>query len=396
MKTLSLFSNIGVAEAYLSSIGVEIVLANELVARRAELYSQIYPNTEMICGDITSEEVKTKIVERAKSLGVTAIMAAPPCQGMSRAYRTKKADDERNLLILPVIEIIKKLHPMYVFIENVPSFSSTVIHINNTVTTIAEQINKELGIQYHISTSRIDTMNYSVPQTRKREIILLTRRDISKIWQVPKEDKSLISLEEVIGDLPSLDPKVTDISDKELISLFPDFLIKLQKAQKISKWHKPPTHIKRQVITMMHTPTGKTAFDNDKHIPIKSDGTSVVGYKSTYRRLRWNDPASTVTMDNRKISSQNNVHPGRYIGQNEYGDAIYSDARALSLLEIMRIMSLPDDWSLPDNVNEAFVRSVIGEGIPPLFVKKVFDEIMSMGANHDIYENRSLQEVVSW
>jgi len=389
MKTLSLFSNIGVAEAFLSSIGVEVVLANELVTRRANLYSKIYPNTEMICGNITNKEVKKKIIERAKTLNVDIIMAAPPCQGMSRACRTQKADDERNLLILPVIEIVKNLTPMYVFIENVPSFSSTIICVNNSLTTIAAQIEKELGMQYYISASRIDTMNYSVPQTRKREIILLTRKDITKQWHLPKEDDSLISLEEAIGDLPSLDPKVTDLSEKELISLFPDFLSKLQKAQKISKWHKPPTHIKRQVLTMIHTPTGKTAFDNNKHIPVKLDGSPVVGYRSTYRRLRWSDPASTVTMDNRKISSQNNVHPGRYIGQNEFGDVVYSDARALSLFEIMRIMSLPDDWPLPDDVNEAFVRSVIGEGIPPLFVKKVFDEIISTNITHEDYISRS-------
>ena len=48
MKVLSLFANIGVAEAYLSEIGVDVVLANELIERRAKLYSQIYPNTRMI------------------------------------------------------------------------------------------------------------------------------------------------------------------------------------------------------------------------------------------------------------------------------------------------------------------------------------------------------------
>ena len=53
MRALSLFSNIGVAEAYLDKIGVDVVLANELIKRRAELYSAIYPHTEMICGDIT-------------------------------------------------------------------------------------------------------------------------------------------------------------------------------------------------------------------------------------------------------------------------------------------------------------------------------------------------------
>ncbi len=40
----------------------------------------------------------------------------------------------------------------------------------------------------------------------------------------------------------------------------------------------------------------------------------------------------TVTMDNRKISSQNNVHPGvkEYVDEN--GDDIYSDARAFDFV----------------------------------------------------------------
>lgn len=127
---------------------------------------------------------------------------------------------------------------------------------------------------------------------------------------------------------------------------------------------------------MIHTPTGKTAFDNEKYVPIKADGKPVRGYKSTYRRLRWCDPASTVTMDNRKISSQNNVHPGHYLGTDDNGDVLYSDARALSLFELMRVMSLPDDWPLPHDANSAFVRSIIGEGIPPMFVKRVFENII--------------------
>jgi Site-specific DNA methylase len=57
----------------------------------------------------------------------------------------------------------------------------------------------------------------------------------------------------------------------------------------------------------------------------------------------------------------------------ENGEDIYSDARTLTLYELMLIMSLPGDWPLPDDTNEAFVRRIIGEGIPPLFVKKLFN-----------------------
>ena len=382
MKVLSLFANIGVAEAYLEELGIDVVLANELIPRRADLYSKIYPKTKMICGDITDKKVFSSIINDAHSLGVDMIMATPPCQGISRAGK-QIANDCRNLLILPVISCIQELLPRYVMIENVPQFTETFIEIDGEQVLILDHINSVLNKQYYISVNVIDTKYYSVPQTRQRTIILLTRRDQPYRWEVPSKSASLVSLRDAIGDLPSLDPFISDVSEDDFLRIFPAYYDKKAIGQRISVWHTPPKHIKRQVVTMMHTPTGKTAFDNIKYIPLKSDGTPVRGYKSTYRRLRWEDPASTVTMDNRKISSQNNVHPGRYIGLDEQGDVLYSDPRALTLFELMRVMSLPDNWPLPINSNEAFVRSVIGEGIPPMFIKLLFEQLCEVSNEKD-------------
>ena len=47
IKALSLFANIGIAEAYLKEIGVDVVVANEFVEKRAELYQKIYPGAKM-------------------------------------------------------------------------------------------------------------------------------------------------------------------------------------------------------------------------------------------------------------------------------------------------------------------------------------------------------------
>ena len=70
---LSLFSNVGVAEAYFKEIGVNIVLANELLEERSRFYSEVYKDTEMICGDITDENIQRTIIERAKEVGVDFI-----------------------------------------------------------------------------------------------------------------------------------------------------------------------------------------------------------------------------------------------------------------------------------------------------------------------------------
>ena len=371
MNALSLFANIGVAEAYLEQIGVHVVVANELIERRAVLYSKIYPQTQMICGDITTDAIKKRIIDESIEKKVDIIMATPPCQGMSTAGQ-QADDDIRNMLICPVIEIVKAVRPRYVFIENVPMFYNTEIMVNGERVLIPDYINRELGDKYIITRHIIDTKDYSVPQTRERAITLLSRFD-EKEWVLPKKDEQIVTMRDAIGDIPPLDPFVTDVSDEELLEMFPHFYERKAEALKISQWHNPPHHIKRQVVAMQHTPTGCTAFDNPVFYPKKEDGTPVKGYHNTYKRQNWDTAAYTVTMDNRKISSQNNVHPGRLERIDEQGNKIYSDARTLTLYELMIIMSLPKDWPVPANTSEAFLRRIIGEGIPPLFVKKVFE-----------------------
>lgn len=371
MNALSLFANIGVAEAYLEDIGINVVVANELVERRAKLYSKIYPNTEMVCGDITLRDVKDSIVKKSIEKKVSIIMATPPCQGMSTAGK-QELDDERNSLICHVIDIIKQVKPKYVFVENVPLFYQTEIQVGEERVLIPALIERELGAAYHIQKYVIDTKDYGVPQTRERAILLMTKIEIDRKWALPNKENRVVTMRDAIGHLPSLDPYVKDVSEEERLKMFPLYEQRKNVALAISPWHIPPHHVKRQVVAMQHTPTGKSAFDNDVYFPVKEDGTPVKGYHNTYSRQNWDTPAYTVTMDNRKISSQNNVHPGKEDGVDENGEVIYSDARTLTLYELMLIMSLPEDWPVPTNTSEAFLRRIIGEGIPPLFVKKAF------------------------
>ena len=370
MKILSLFANIGVAEAYLEDVGFDVVVANELIERRANSYSEIYPGTKMICGDITDDAVFQNIVNTSVNAGVDILMATPPCQGMSTAGQQAE-DDFRNTLICPTIKAIQAIKPRYVFLENVPMFLNTYISVNGQRVLIPDLLDMELSDSYIIRKYVINTQDYSVPQTRERAIILMSKKGEPE-WLLPGKDQNIVTMKDAIGHLPKLDPYVTDISEDEMLKLFPHFYERKDQAERISKWHTPPHHVLRQVVAMQHTPTGCTAFDNEKYFPIKEDGTPVKGYRNTYKRQNWDTAAYTVTMDNRKISSQNNVHPGRPEGFDENGDAVYSDARTLTLYEIMIVMSLPADWASKTRATEAFLRRIIGEGIPPLFVKKAF------------------------
>ena len=183
-KVLSLFANIGVAEAYLNEIGISVPVANELVKRRAELYQKIYPECAMICGDINSDIIYADIISKSKKAGVDVILATPPCQGMSTVGQQEE-DDERNSLVLPVINAIKDLKPRYVAIENVPNFVNTSILLDGEWVLLIDIIKKELEMNYSISVHIINTANYGVPQSRERMIILMTRRDLKKEWKMP-------------------------------------------------------------------------------------------------------------------------------------------------------------------------------------------------------------------
>lgn len=378
IRALSLFANVGIAETYLKEIGIDVLIANEIDPQRVKFYNHLYPETKIITGDITNSKISDEIIELSKKNNIDLIMATPPCQGMSTAGKKLK-DDERNYLIKYAIDIIEKVKPKFVFLENVPEQLQTYITYNGERILIPKYLKERLDKDYEFNDNYIiNAANYSVPQQRERAIFLLVRKDINIKWDFPKQDKKIITLEEAFKNVPSLDPEIYDVTYDEQIKLFPDFEKKKEDGLKVSKWHYPPKHVFRQVYSLMHTPSGETAFNNiDKFKPRKKDGTLIKGFKNTYKRQNWDKPAYTITMYNRTIGSQNNVHPGRYIRKDKDGFDIYSDARVLTIYELMIVSSLPLDWNIPDWATDHFIRQVIGEGIPPLLVKKIMMELIN-------------------
>ena len=376
MKGLSLFSNIGIAEATLEEIGLSIDVANEISTTRVNIYRHLYPDTEMIHGDIRENYVFNKIIKKSKENKIEFVIATPPCQGMSTVGK-QNPNDERNNLIFYAIKAIKKIKPRYVLIENVPQQLRTKIFVNGVNKDIPEYLHDSLSNQYHIEGRVINCADYGVPQIRKRSIFLLSRKDQKKKLTFLNENdySEHVPLSVSIGKLPSLDPKIQGLNDEQLLRYFPNFNKKMQKGISISKWHRPPIHKIRHVEIMQHTPEGKSAFGNKYFYPKKSDGSRIKGYKNTYKRQSWDRPSYTITNYNGAVCSQDNVHPGKPF--KEKGKNLYSDARVFSIYELMILMSLPPDWNIPEWADESHLRHAIGEGLPPIVVNKIFGKLLS-------------------
>lgn len=353
MNALSLFSNVGFGEVYLKSLGVNVVVANELHQDRCDLYSLLHPNTKIVCGDICNSEVKTQIYESIPDEveQIDLIIATPPCQGMSAANALKnksiyRYNDPRNQLIIHALEVFNDLLPDYMLIENVPGMATTFIDTGLEVMNIIDYINSELPSEYKMNYKILNSKDYNTPQSRKRFIGLISK---DGKWKHPEPNSKTISTRDAIGHLPSLE------SGRK--SGLP--------------WHYAKKHNSNHVIWMKNTPTGETAFNNKIHYP-KKDGRRIKGFMTTYKRIEWDKPAPTVTMCNGAVSSQNNVHPGKKLI-----DGTYSDARVMTVRELMILCGLPENYldHLESKYSENFIRQVLGECFPPTMCKEIVNNI---------------------
>lgn len=344
MKAISLFSSAGVGETYLKEVGIDVVCSAELIDNRAKFYRHLYPESEVIIGDISKQEIKDKI-SKFITKDVKLLLATPPCQGVSSAGKNKNQEqflqDNRNFLIFDVFHFIDNYDFDAILIENVSKFLKMYFPFEGEMLQIKELITKKYGGKYLVETLDVNAQDYGVPQSRPRCFIKLYKKNYS--WPTPNKEPQ-ITLRESIGHLPSLEAG---------------------KSSNI-KWHIANKAADRDVLAMKHTPTGKSAMVNKVYFPKKINGEKVKGFHNTYKRLSWDIPCLARTTKSGEISSHSNVHPGQL-----KSDGTYSDARVLTMLELLIVCSLPLDWNIPEWASDRLIRHVIGESVPPLLLKNV-------------------------
>lgn len=348
LKAVSLFSSAGIGELRLPK-NIEVVVANELLKVRAECYRFFYPKTNMICGDITDDEIKNQIIRIANEEECSLLIATPPCQGLSTLGKNKGQEqyelDRRNFLILEVFDVIDKSNFDYILIENVPKFIEMYFPYENSYKKLEEILEAKYIEKYNIDIKVLNAKDYGIPQSRPRAIIKLWKKGLT--WEWPTQEKE-ISLREAIGHLPSLEPG----EDSGI------------------PWHFAKPHNERAVLAMRHTGPGKSAIFNEVYYPKKEDGTRIKGFHNTFKRMVWEQPCPARTTFSGSISSHNNVHPG-YLK----ADGTYSDPRVLTLLETFIVSSIPDNIEFPKGASDTFIRTVIGEAIPPKLMECIVEKI---------------------
>lgn len=348
IKAISLFSSAGIGELLLSKCNVEVVVANELIKQRADCYKHFYPQTHIVCGDICEDSIKNEIISFIDD-DVKLLIATPPCQGLSTLGKNKVQGhyekDNRNFLILETFKIIDKGNFDYILIENVPKFIEMYFPYNNDYLLLEEILKDKYSRTYNIDVAVLNAKDYGICQSRPRAIIKMYKKGLNWAW--PKQEPE-IPLVDAIGHLPSLES-----GEKSNLP-----------------WHFAKVHNERVVLALKHTPPGKSALANEIYYPKKENGERIKGFHNTYKRMVWDQPAPARTTYSGSMSSHNNVHPGRLLE-----DGTYSDARVLTLLETFIVSSIPEDIDFPKDASDTFIRTAIGEAIPPSLMMKILRQI---------------------
>lgn len=118
LNTLELFGGCGGLGYGFHKKGFNIVCCNELEDSIAQSYKCNFPETNLVVGDITNENIKKKIYKIFESTKCNVILGGPPCVAYSMSG-LRNSRDPRGQLFKDYVEIVNKLKPEVFVMENV-------------------------------------------------------------------------------------------------------------------------------------------------------------------------------------------------------------------------------------------------------------------------------------
>ena len=199
--SIDLFSGAGGMTYGFKIAGINTIIANDISESACLTLKVNCPDINVLCGDITQDTIKQKIINTANANGADIVCGGPPCQGFSLAGHRMK-NDSRNQLFLHFIDIVLGVNPKIIVFENVEGIIS--YQGGEIYRSILDQF---LNLGYNIEARKLYANHYGIPQRRKRVIILCTRKDIGITpdelfpLQYTPDDDFQISVYEAIYDL---------------------------------------------------------------------------------------------------------------------------------------------------------------------------------------------------
>lgn len=345
LTAVDIFSGAGGMSVGASMVGIEVSVAIEYDKHAVASFKANHPNTEVIEKDIR----KVNLPKKYKNPFI--LFGGPPCQGFSTSNtKTRNVENANNSLFHEYIRQIKDLTPEWFVFENVEGITSFE---KGTVVSRLEKEFEKLG--YKTKWDVLTASDYGVPQNRNRFFMIGNRMEIE--FTFPKKHKTVITVKEAIKDLPKLNNGDShELLNYRKVKTNPYIDLMRGNSKKA-----PQNFVSRNRDYVIERYSHIKPGQNWKAIPaeLMTNYTDTSNcHSGIYKRLDPKSP-SVVIANYRKNML---IHP--------------FENRGLSVREAARIQSFPDNFVFKGNLS--FQQQQIGNAVPPLLAKAVFQQIINL------------------
>ena len=420
LSVLDVFCGAGGFSEGFRTAGFRIAVGTDIDPDACATYAYNFPRSVTVCGDMTSEATRSRVVEAAGAVDV--VVGGPPCQAFSQVRNHDRVlSDPRNQLYREFIWLLERVRPRAFVMENVPGLAQL---------RVQEQIAKDLVLdgRYRVTVHKVDACDFGVPQTRKRllfvgvctslgdfpavlrgsrasEHLLLARTENGSVGYQPSpcgpcgpqflrklldgQDASVVTTRQAISDLSSLrsGQRTDDLRDGNLPQPESAYQQIMRNAHVVSNVSVPRIN-SDTVIRLSAVPRGGNYLD----LPD--------GLRSRYLTgQRWGPHNGTGRLGRRHYYAYRRLHPDFWAWTlNTKADSAYHwrAERALSVREFARIQSFPDRFrfttdprrgAIPGRIAGGAAHSryrQVGNAVPPLLALAVARELRVALSPHTV------------
>jgi DNA (cytosine-5)-methyltransferase 1 len=319
--------SIGAAEACRAlNISPRFALASDLYQPALDVYCHNLKPSHAIADPIEAHvdgALGARLTPAERELrhrvgNVDLAVSGPPCQGHSDLNNHTRRTDSKNQLVLRVVRFAEIFDPEHVLVENVQG----IRHDRLGALSRTKDWLHRLG--YRVTDAVISADSVGVPQARRRYFLFASRGPIRPLDRLASCFRAGVTTTRwAIGDLHRR-PASTDFD----------------RASK-------PTPINRQRIDYLFD---YDVYDLPDHQRPECHAGGGHTYKAVYGRLKWNEPAPTITTGFGCMGQGRFVHPAA--------------RRTLTPHEAARLQFFPDFFGFGPRRRGEY-QHLIGNAVPP-------------------------------
>lgn len=326
LLAVDLFAGCGGLTTGLKKAGFEVVAAVEIDPLAANTYRTNHPQTQIWTQDLRRISA-ARLGQKARLIpgGLDLLAGCPPCQAFSRMRSLNRArrirDPKQKDLLGEILRFARVLRPKTVMVENVPGLA-----LDRRWKDFVAGLRK---LKYVCGYRILDCADYSVPQRRRRLVLLASR--FGNVPFAPAAPRQ-ITVRNAIGNLKPAGRSGDPLHD------FPE--------------NRSP-RIRRLISLIPRDGGSRLDLGTKKQLRCHRNCD---GFKDVYGRMKWDGPAPTITSGCFNPSKGRFLHP--------------KANRSITLREAALIQSFPRKYFFDLSQGKCGVAAMIGNALPPEFVRR--------------------------